>query len=275
MSKIKIEKGSVQETLILPLYGRKMAMELYPENFADKDCQELFERIDLDVPKLSGIKARVGAVMAAVRQYDMAYVCREYLKEHPSACVVNLGCGLDTTFRQIDNGKARGYNLDFPDVIMVRNQLLPKTEREFNIACDLNDLSWFEQINFREEDGAVFFASGVFYYFRKEDVKNLFIQMAKYFKGARIVFDATNAKGLKSMSKTWLDPADMKNVGVYFSVEDEKEIESWSDDFQYAVHKGYMEGYRKLDKRYGALLNFIFRYVDKKYLCQVIEIQFK
>ena len=45
--KYKIEKGSVQETLLIPLYGRKMAMDLYPDLFADTDCQRLFDRIDL------------------------------------------------------------------------------------------------------------------------------------------------------------------------------------------------------------------------------------
>ena len=46
--KYKIEKGSVQETLLFPLYGRKMAMDLYPDLFADNECQTLLERIDFD-----------------------------------------------------------------------------------------------------------------------------------------------------------------------------------------------------------------------------------
>lgn len=29
----------------------------------------------------------------------------EFLNEHPSATIVNLGCGLDTTFERVDNGK--------------------------------------------------------------------------------------------------------------------------------------------------------------------------
>ena len=36
--KHKISKGSVQKTLLIPLYGRKMAMELYPDLFSDTDC---------------------------------------------------------------------------------------------------------------------------------------------------------------------------------------------------------------------------------------------
>ena len=275
MMKYKIEKGSVQETLLIPLYGRKMAMDLYPDLFADKECQTLLERIAFDAPPMSGIKARIGALMAATRQYDMAKGCLTYLKNHPNACVVNLGCGLDTTFYQVDNGTAKGYNLDFPDVIQARNELLPPKEREYNIACDLNDTSWFDAIDFNPEDGAVFFASGVFYYFKAEDVRTLFTAMAKRFPGGKLVFDATNAKGLKNMLKTWLEPAQMKDVGLYFSIENKTNLLSWSDSFASVTRKGYMAGYRTLDKRYGVLANTIFRFGDMSKMCQIIEITFK
>lgn len=273
--KYKIEKGSVQETLLIPLYGRKLAMDLYPDLFADKECQSLLESIDFDVPPMTGIKAKIGALMAATRQFDMAEACRRYIKEHPHAAIVNLGCGLDTTFYQADNGTAKGYNLDFPDVITVRNELLPPREREHNVACNLMDFSWFGSIEFKPEDGALFFASGVFYYFKTEDVRKLFSALAERFPGGKLVFDATNSKGLKNMLKTWLEPAQMEKVGLYFSVDDERSLLSWSDCFASVARKGYMTGYRPLDKRYGILANTIFRFEDTSRMCQVIEIEFK
>ena len=275
MEKIKIEAGTVQETLLIPLYGRKRAMDQYPENFRDKDCQALFEQVEFTEPDtMKGILGKIGSIMAATRQYDMAAVCRAYLKEHPRACVVNLGCGLDTTFRQVDNGQAKGYNLDFPDAIDARNELLGEREREYNIACDLNDLSWFEQIDFHPEDGAVFFASGVFYYFKTVEVQRLFTAMAEHFKGAKLTFDATKQKGLKSMLKTWLKGFEMKDIGVYFSVDDTAELCSWSENIASAVSNGYLSGYRPLDKRYGFITNLVFRHLDRSGMCQVIEMDF-
>lgn len=275
MEKIKIEAGTVQETLLIPLYGRKRAMDQYPENFRDRDCQALFEQVEFTEPdNMRGILGKIGSIMAATRQYDMAAVCRAYLKEHPRACVVNLGCGLDTTFRQVDNGQAKGYNLDFPDAINARNELLGEREREYNIACDLNDLSWFEQIDFRPEDGAVFFASGVFYYFKTVEVQRLFTAMAEHFKGAKLTFDATKQKGLKSMLKTWLKGFEMKDIGVYFSVDDTAELCSWSENIVSAVSNGYLSGYRPLDKRYGFITNLVFRHLDRSGMCQVIEMDF-
>lgn len=275
MKKIKIEKGTVQETLLIPLYGRKCAMDLYPDLFMDHDCQALFDRIDFTVPdNMKGMLGNIGCIMGATRQYDMASACRAYLKAHPNACVVNLGCGLDTTFRQVDNGKAKGYNLDFPDTIAIRNELLGTREREFNIACDLNDISWFDQIDFRPEDGIVFFASGVFYYFKMTDVEKLFAAMAEHFPGGKLVFDATKKKGLKSMLKTWLKGFEMKDINVYFSVDDVHTLKEWSGHISSAVSNPYLTGYRPLDKRYGFITNIVFRYLDRSKMCQIIELKF-
>lgn len=275
MKKIKIEKGTVQETLLIPLYGRKYAMDLYPDLFMDHDCQVLFDRIDFTVPdNMKGMLGNIGCIMGATRQYDMASACRAYLKAHPNACVVNLGCGLDTTFRQVDNGKAKGYNLDFPDTIAIRNELLGNREREFNIACDLNDISWFDQIDFHPEDGIVFFASGVFYYFKMTDVEKLFAAMAEHFPGGKLVFDATKKKGLKSMLKTWLKGFEMKDINVYFSVDDVHTLKEWSGHISSAVSNPYLTGYRPLDKRYGFITNIVFRYLDRSKMCQIIELEF-
>jgi len=48
----------------------------------------------------------VGALEVAQRQYNISCEVKGYLKVHPNAVVVNLGCGLDDTFRKCDNGNA-------------------------------------------------------------------------------------------------------------------------------------------------------------------------
>ena len=46
--KYHIEKNTVQETLILPLYGRKLCSERFPELFSDPDSARLIDSIDYD-----------------------------------------------------------------------------------------------------------------------------------------------------------------------------------------------------------------------------------
>lgn len=163
----KIEKNTVQETLIIPLYARKMCTELYPNLYRDETAVRLFGEIDYDFSALEkkprSLMQRFGFLEVAMRQNDLAFEVRDYLRAHPNAAVVNLGCGLDVTGRSCDNGSCKLYNLDFPDVIRVRDELLPAGPREENIPCDLNDTAWFDRID--ASGGAIFFAAGVFYYF--------------------------------------------------------------------------------------------------------------
>ena len=46
--KYKIEKNTVQETLILPLYSRKLCTELYPNLYQDETAVRLIDEIDYD-----------------------------------------------------------------------------------------------------------------------------------------------------------------------------------------------------------------------------------
>lgn len=222
--KYSIEKNSVQETLVIPVYARKMCSELYPRLFYDETAFRLIEQVDYDfsaLEKKSGsLMQRFGFLEAAMRQNDLAWEVCDYLREHPNAAVVNLGCGLDATGRSCDNGTCKIYNLDFPDVIAARDALLPVGEREENIPCDLNDTSWFSKID--ASGGAVFFAAGVFYYFLTPQVKALVLAMAEAFPDGRLVFDAAGKKAVKLMLKTWIKQAKIQDVGAYFSVEDAK-----------------------------------------------------
>lgn len=134
MKKYKIEKNTVQETLIIPLYGRWLCSQRYPHLFQDENAAELIECIDYDFSELerrsAGLMQEFGAMKMAMLQKDMAWEVRDYLLSYPNAAVVNLGCGLDCTGRICDNGSCKIYNLDLPDVIRVRNRLLPAEERE-------------------------------------------------------------------------------------------------------------------------------------------------
>ena len=273
----KIEKNTVQETLIIPLYARKMCSELYPKLFRDETALHLVNEVDYDFSALQkksqSLMQRFGFLEVAMRQNDLAFEVRDYLKTHPNAAVVNLGCGLDSTGRNCDNGSCKIYNLDYPDVIAVRNELLPAGEREENISCDLNDTAWFRKID--ASGGAVFFAAGVFYYFLKEQVKTLVQAMADGFPGGVLAFDAANEKAVKLMLKTWLKDAKIKDVGAYFAVSDaRREISPWDSRLQVSS-RGYMLGYNDLkDPSVSGFFRFLSGIGDSLMKMQIVKIEF-
>ena len=273
-----IEKNTVQETMIIPLYGRKMCSKLYPSLFRDETAIRLMKEIDYDFSDLArkskSMMQRFGFLEVAMRQNDLAYEVRDYLKIHPKAAIVNLGCGLDDTGHRCDNGTCKVYNLDFPDVIAVRNQMLSPRKREENIPCNLNDTSWFDKID--DSDGAVFFAAGVFYYFLTDEVKALVQAMAQAFPGGKLVFDAANKTAVKLMLKTWIKDAKIKDVGAYFAVSDaEAELSLWSEKLQVSS-RGYMLGYNDLkDPSVSSFFRFLAKIGDEKMKMQIVRLDFK
>ena len=275
--KYKIEKNTVQETLIIPLYARKVCSELYPNLYRDETAVRLIDEIDYDFSEAEknsrGLMQRFGSLEVAMRQNDLAWDVRDYLKTHPNAAVVNLGCGLDDTGRQCDNGTCRLYNLDLPDVIAVRDQLLPAGEREENIPCDLSDTAWFQRID--ASGGAVFFAAGVFYYFLKEQVRTLVRQMADAFPGSVLVFDAANGKAVRLMLKTWIKDAAIQNVGAYFAVADaRRELSAWDSRLRVSS-RGYMLGYNDLkDPSVSGFFRFLARVGDNRMNMQIVKLGF-
>ena len=274
--KYKIEKNTVQETLIIPLYARKVCSELYPSLYRDETSVRLLDEIDYDfseaAQKSRSLMQRFGALEVAMRQNDLAFEVRDYLKAHPNAAVVNLGCGLDNTGRVCDNGSCKLYNLDFPDVIAVRNELLPAGEREENIPCDLNDsAAWLGKID--ASNGAVFFASGVFYYFLKEQVKALVLALADAYPTGVLVFDAANQTAVKMISKTWLKGAKIQDVGAYFAVSDAKrELFPWDSRLRVSS-RGYMLGYNDLkNPSVSGLFRLLAKAGDNGMKMQIVKI---
>lgn len=247
MEKVKIEHGSVQETLIIPLYGRKLCAELFPNLYNDQSAARICANLDYDFAELDSQSRstfwRFGALEVAMRQLDMQWEIEDYLSCRPNAAVVNMGCGLDQTGRACDNGTCRFYNVDMPDIIQAREQLVPAGERERNIASDLNDLSWMDEVD--GSDGAVFFAAGVFHYLTSTHARTLVRQLAVRFPGGRLVFDTVGKLGRRLMRQSFKSFG-MENYDECLCVEDSEELEGWCETATVSS-RGYMLGYYDLD----------------------------
>ena len=131
--KYHIEKNTIQETLVIPLFGRLVCSERFPELFSDPEAKRICDSLDYDFEekrkKMESAAGLFGALEVAQRQYDLRCEVEAYLKEHPKAAMVNLGCGLDDTFRKCDNGLCQGCNVDLPEVIIWQEKIR-NTENE-------------------------------------------------------------------------------------------------------------------------------------------------
>lgn len=273
--RVRIEPGSVQETLIIPLYGRKLCAERFPSLYADKSAAELCARLDYDFSDLDRRARNVfwqfGALEAAMRQIDMEWEIRDYLSSKPHAAVVNMGCGLDQTGRACDNGMCRLYNVDMPDIIAARQELIPEGEREVNIAGNLNDHTWMCEVD--GGGGAVFFAAGVFHYLTHDEARSLARALAGRFPGGRLVFDTMGRLGKLLMRQTFKSFG-MENYDDCLFVEDIHELEDWCPGARVST-RGYMLGYGTMDDSAVTRLHrFLARRCDGIVRMRIVRMDF-
>ncbi len=82
-------------------------------------------RLDYDFSLAKKDKTMSNGVIARTLVLDR--MVKQYLQKSPDAVVINIACGLDTRCYRMQ-GYSRWYNLDLPEVMTVRQKLLPDFE---------------------------------------------------------------------------------------------------------------------------------------------------
>jgi len=222
-----ITLNAVEETLFIPLWCRAQVSMKYPSLLHDPKAVDLVEAIDYDfsvIDKRLSPEFRLTSV-ARARQCDHAI--QVYIADHPRASVINLGAGLDTTFYRVDNGTIQWYDLDLPNVIAVRKQLIPETNRTHFIAKSLLDMSWCDDLV--DIDNGVFaVASGVLGYLDEAQVKIFFSALADRLPGAEMVFSAYSQQEVSLINKS-LQRLGMIRAAMKWALEDANDLTRWDN----------------------------------------------
>lgn len=116
--------GVVEDTLFVPMLGRIYASEHCPQILYDKKALELKNKLPSDLIEQNK-QNQYTLLASASRSANMDRIIRDFLERRPNGAIVQLGCGLETTYYRCDNGRARWYAVDLPHVIEYRRGLLP------------------------------------------------------------------------------------------------------------------------------------------------------
>lgn len=202
-----MELGSVQKTLLLPLWGRAFETQKKEPLLTDKTAAEIIGRLDYDFSRIAANIGILTQLAWIARSLNFDRAIRRFLERHPRASIVNIGCGLDTTLGRVDNGTLTWYDLDLPDVISLRGRFITPTGRSRSIACSLLEDSWYGEVGGR--DGILFLAGGVFYYFEEAQMRCFFSKLAERFPGSEVIFDAVSPFGVKVANKRVIEAGGM------------------------------------------------------------------
>lgn len=177
----------VSETALLTLRSRANEARRADAIIDDPVAIKLMESIDFDFRKF-GIPSRQDI---AVRALAFDQNTRRYLAAHPSATVVALAEGLQTSFYRLDaaglGDQFRWLTVDLPPIVELRQRLLPSSHRISVCAQSALDFSWMDRVD--PSHGVFITAEGVLMYLQRDGALSLISECAARFPGGQMMFD--------------------------------------------------------------------------------------
>jgi O-methyltransferase involved in polyketide biosynthesis len=189
MAKIVPQLGTIQETLLIPLYARARDATSRRPILNDTHAGDLIERLDYDFAQFGGPSLTGSVLRSAILD---AWV-RRFLAEHPRATVVELGTGLNTRFDRVDNGLVRWFDVDLPDTIKLRRCFFTDQQRRTMVVGSVLQSDWFDTIESATAGPYLFICEAVFPYLVEEQVRAALAELAQKFEGSLIAFDTVGA----------------------------------------------------------------------------------
>lgn len=215
--------GVVEDTLFVPMLGRIYASEHCPQILYDKKALELKNKLPSDLIEQNK-QNQYTLLASASRSANMDRFIQSFLERRPNGVIVQLGCGLETTYYRCDNRRTHWYAVDLPHVIDYRRELLPELERETYLAGDAFSEDWIRQVRTEFPDAPILVtAGGLFHYFEENKVISL-LRMIGQSGNMEVVFDTVNKKGMAMMQKKYMKQVGHADAQMFFYVDAAKEL---------------------------------------------------
>ena len=240
----KIKLSGVPETMLQTIYAR--AKESMGRGaIHDRKAEEIISKLDYDFTLANKDSAMHNGVIARTIVLDR--LTQTWLAENPGAVVVNIACGLDTRCYRM-NGYSHWYNLDLPETIAVRNNLLPEDGAVSQIAMSAMD-DWGDRII---EHGipALVIIEGLTMYLSETDVRRIFSVISKRFEKATVFTEIMNPTVVKRFREKSIEGSKAKFT---WGVSNGKTLAGLIPDFRFAAEHSLTEGMAAFEPVYKLL----------------------
>lgn len=114
---------------------------------------------------------------------------KDLLVKKPSATVIELASGFDTRFWRINNGKCKFIEIDLPEVILLKKELLKGHIEQELQEYSVLDYTWIKNITSKGNNDCIIIAEGLFMYIPSNDISNLFGKISEAFVQSHLLFE--------------------------------------------------------------------------------------
>ena len=187
----------------------------------------------------------VVTVSQRARRFD-GYV-RDFCARNPDAVIVNLGCGLDTRFFRVDEGRMLFFDLDLPAMIELKRTLVREQPRYRFIAGSVLDFAWMDTLVELGARPIMFLAEGLFMYLAPGEVQRLVVELARRFPGSELVAEVFNNFWLREPWRTFVNRKMQRRLGFsadagfQSGVDNERHFEAWDPGIRFLDDWAYYD----------------------------------
>ncbi|MEM9192025.1 MAG: class I SAM-dependent methyltransferase [Myxococcota bacterium] len=275
--KIPVELGAVQETLLIPLLGRAFETERSNGLITDRRAVEIVSTLDYDFDKWRSGSSRSTLSGAALRTRLFDLVVEDFLQKNPEGTVVEIGCGLNTRFERLDNGKAHWIDLDLPDTIALRRRFFDEAPRRIMIAASVLDTAWLDEV---QATGGpwVFISEAVMIYLEPPQARQAIEQIGAKFDAFSLVVDTVDRKMIERQGRSGPMKELPRESWFRWECNDPREIETWVAGLRLVDSRTFVDAPPELVARmpnpYRPLVKFtpwLMRWALRGYWLNVFE----
>src|SRR5512143_2121774 len=110
--------SDVAETLLITLYIRAVESQRPDALMKDERAEALVRQLDQEsLRKTLALTDDFTRALMILKSREFDRFAQDFLLHYLDAVVVHIGCGLDTRFERLNNGRVEWYDLDLPDVM--------------------------------------------------------------------------------------------------------------------------------------------------------------
>lgn len=176
-----------QKTLLITLKGRALDNVAKTSLLRDDVASYLMDRIDYD---FDTVKLGAGVTEGvAIRTSILDRAVDDFVRAHPDAVVVELGSGLETRMDRLEPpATVDWYDVDFPEVTTLRQQLMPERDNAHTVGVSLLDPTWTATIP--RDRPAMLVADGLLGFLTEHDSARVLKRITEHFTGGELVTNA-------------------------------------------------------------------------------------
>jgi O-methyltransferase involved in polyketide biosynthesis len=190
----KVRFTEDQSTNLATLYGRALDARTPDPILNDRTAEEAISRIDYDFAKFKMNNDMAVSIASRAKAIDDE--AADFLAGHPDATVVHLGCGMDTrVFRLDPPPTVRWFDVDFPDVIALRERIYPGRPGYTMLGSSVTDLGWLSKVP--ADKPALVVAEGLTMYLDPAAGEAMLRALVEHFPGGEMVFDTQSRLAIR------------------------------------------------------------------------------